>query len=713
MAIIQKLRNSGVVVIAIIVALVLFVISDLLFNKRGRGGYGDQDRDVVGIIFGKSVNESEVTAEAQKVLDRESANPDFKRTENSDKQMYDQAWSSIIRQKTLEAQMAKAGIVITDEDFDEMVLGDYPAEQLKSEQSFQTDGKYDPKKLKFYFDQAKNNPTLKMQLLGYVKDLKDRTLEQRYARYISKCIYTPKNERAFSYMVANQGVDGKLVSININTVQDKDIKVTDADLEKYLDEHKEEYKQAFETRDISYVVWDIIPSAKDSAYARDQANALLKSMAAEEKPDTVGEGVVGFVSRGKLPAETPKEVSEQVWPSKLHQVVGPFYKDGKYTVYQKVAEKKDSMPMTHVAHILIKFDGAEAPNKQSFKDSVAAFKKAQELASMVRGGKDIGELAGQWSMDPGSANNKGDYGWADPNTYVPAYKAFCIRAKKGTVEVVKTQYGYHVMKALDDPDYTQLKYRVKTIEITPGPETVKLVTAESGKFRNQMDGTAKTFEAVRDKMTLTPHIRKGIKTEDRSIPGLDQAGDVKSIMGWLFDDKRKTNDISDVFPFSSRHMVVLVSNVRTIGYAKVEDVKEKIEPLVRSELKARKLEEKFTSAMASAKTPEELAQKTGGVIIPLEGLKMGSNFIPQLFTEPKILGAIFGVKEKILSKPISGTGAVAVIWIDKKDKVEIPKAGLDENADFMNQPQFLANRLQEVLRAAAEIQDFRYKFSWF
>ncbi len=712
MAIIQKLRNSGAVVIVIIVALILFVVGDIVTGNK-MTGMGQKDQDLVGTIFGTKVHEPELTARAQEIFERESANPNFKVTENTQKEIFDQAWTSVIREKTIEAMLKKANLYISEADFNEMVAGEFPSDQLKQEQSLQTDGKYDPKKLKAYRDQVQNRTKEKEQLLAFFKNMKDQALEQRYARYISKCIYTPKNERGFNYIATNQGVDGKLIALNFNTILDKDVKVTDADLQAYLDEHKEEYKQPVDSRDITYVVWDIIPSKADSAYAKDQADQAVKTMAAETKPDTAGEGVVGFVSRGKLAPETPVEVSQQVWPSKMYSVVGPFYKDGKYTVYQKIAEKKDSVPMTHVAHILIKFDGSPAPNKSIIKDSAAALAKANELAAQVRGGADIGKLAGEWSLDGGSASKGGDYGWADPSQYVKAYKEFCVRAKKGTVEVVKTEFGYHVMKALDDPDYTQVKYRVKTIAITPGPETVKLVNNESRKFYNAMvQGDAKTFEATRDKMALTPRIKKGVKTEDRNIPGLDQPADVKAILGWLFDDERKLNDISDVFAFSSRHMVVMTTNVRKAGYATIADVKEKIEPLVRNVLKGKKLEAKFAEAMKSAKTPEELAQKTGATLIPMEGLKMGSNFIPQLYNEPKILGAIFGVKEKALSKPVSGVSATAVIWVDKKDKVEVPKAGLDDVVDFMNQPQYLLNRLQEVLKSAADIQDYRYKFSW-
>jgi peptidyl-prolyl cis-trans isomerase D len=228
-----------------------------------------------------------------------------------------------------------------------------------------------------------------------------------------------------------------------------------------------------------------------------------------------------------------------------------------------------------------------------------------------------------------------------------------------------------------------------------------------------MSGDLKSFEKNRDKLGLSPLVRKGVKTEDRMLGRINNAEDVKSILFWLFDKERKNSDISDVFAFSTSHAVLMVTNVRHRGYATIEDVREIIEPLVRNELKADKIREKFEKAIAGgAKTAEEIASKTGGQVVPLEGVKLGSNFIPQLFTEPRILGAAFGVKEKSWSKAIAGNNVVAVIYIESRDKVEIPKTGIDNGPDFANNPQFLANRLQETVRAAAELQDYRYKFPW-
>lgn len=721
MAVIQKLRNSGLVVIVIIAALVLFVVGDILTGNKL--GIGNNEQDVVGRIFGKPVKEKEVEAKAQQLFelfrmrDQTGELNDPEKLKKAIEEAWSQGWSEIVKKYTFDAQVKKAGIAVTDEDINELLVGDNPIEDIKGDPTFQNEeGRFDRKLVEQLFKQVKKDPVRKGQLLDYLQNVINSESEKRYTHYVSKALYKPKTLRKFDYINANQGANGKLVSISMNSIPDKDIKVTEADLEKYLDEHREEYKQAYPTRDIQYVYWEIVPTSEDSAYAKKQADDAARAMAAEKKPDTTGEGVVGFVSRGSLPQTTPAEVAQNVWPSALLSISGPYYKEGKYTVYQKIEEKRDTVPSVHVAHILVKI--GEAPNKQMIKDSAEALAKANELAAQVKGGGDMAKLAADWSSDPGSAKSGGSYGWVGPeqyNQYVPEYKAFCLRAKKGQVEVVKSQFGYHVMKALDDPDYLQVKFRVQSFEVTAGSKTVKDVDMQSRKFRNMVsDGDAKSFENAIAKVGQTPRVLKDIKTEDRSIPGLDQISDVKSVFFWLFDEKRKVNDVSDVFAFSSRHIVFMVTKSRLAGYAKVADVKDKIEPMVRAELKGKKIAEKLKKAMESAKTPEELAQKSGGAVVPLEGIKMGQNFIPQLFNEPRILGAVFGVKEKTFSQPVIGSNAVAVLWIEKRDKIDVPNSALTAPAfDFSSQPMFIGNNLKETVRKAAEIQDNRYKFPWY
>lgn len=715
MAVIQKLRNSGIVVIVIIAALVLFVLGDLLTGSKITG-LNQEEQDVVGEAFGDKIRERDIDPVFKDlVMQQAEQNPNFQLDEATRKQMIEQAWSTLIRQKTYEAQIEKSNVKISDEDFNEMTMGENPMEAIKGDPSFQTNNKFDPAKVSQVFAQAKRDASLRTRLVTYIKNLKKQELETRYTHYISKAQVKSKVEKEAEYVGANQGVVGKVVALNYSTVADKDVKVTDKDLESYLKEHKEEYKQTYESRDISYVVWDIVPSSEDTAYAKTKAEEVYLNWSKETKPDTAGEEVVAFKSIREIGTDSAQRAMYAPLASIANNALLPVMTiDGKYNIVQKLDTKVDTAnPYVKVAHILIPF-GGELPNKTQITDTAAAQALANELLAKINAGASIADLAKDYSADPGSANTKGEYDWAPASKYVPEFGKFCATHGKGATGIVKTSFGFHVMKMSENPEALKVKYRQRAIEVAPGAKTISLVQDASRNFRNAvMSGDLKSFEKNRDKMGLAPLVRKGIKTEDRMLGRINNAEDVKSILFWLFDKDRKNTDISDVFAFSTSHAVLMVTNVRHRGYATIEDVREIIEPLVRNELKADKIREKFEKAIAGgAKTAEEIASKTGGQVVPLEGVKLGSNFIPQLFTEPRILGAAFGVKEKSWSKAIAGNNVVAVLYIESRDKVEIPKTGIDNGPDFANNPQFLANRLQETVRAAAELQDYRYKFPW-
>ena len=79
-----------------------------------------------------------------------------------------------------------------------------------------------------------------------------------------------------------------------------------------------------------------------------------------------------------------------------------------------------------------------------------------------------------------------------------------------------------------------------------------------------------------------------------------------------------------------------------------------------------------------------------------------------------MLGAAFGVNPGTSTKAIIGKESVAILKIDKANKIEVPTSiyNAPEEDDFSRQPSFMLNRLQEVLMKEGAIQDFRYKFEW-
>jgi peptidyl-prolyl cis-trans isomerase C len=77
--------------------------------------------------------------------------------------------------------------------------------------------------------------------------------------------------------------------------------------------------------------------------------------------------------------------------------------------------------------------------------------EAKALIAQLKAGAKFDELATKSSKDPGSAAKGGDLDWANANSYVPEFSAALAKLKKGemTMEPVKTQFGYHIIR-LDD-----------------------------------------------------------------------------------------------------------------------------------------------------------------------------------------------------------------------------------------------------------------------
>jgi len=104
--------------------------------------------------------------------------------------------------------------------------------------------------------------------------------------------------------------------------------------------------------------------------------------------------------------------------------------------YEKAKSRLEVPEKRHARHILI-----------TGKDDAAALAQAQQVLAQVKSGKDFGELAKQYSQDPGSAQNGGDLGWADRSTFVKPFADALFGMKAGEIAgPVKTQYGYHIIR---------------------------------------------------------------------------------------------------------------------------------------------------------------------------------------------------------------------------------------------------------------------------
>lgn len=108
-----------------------------------------------------------------------------------------------------------------------------------------------------------------------------------------------------------------------------------------------------------------------------------------------------------------------------------------------------------VAHILLRVD---TENPQKSDEAVRA--KAQGILNELKNGADFGELAKKVSEDPGSARSGGQLpGWADKGKLVPPFEEAAYALKPGEISgMVRTRFGYHIIKLLEKREARQLSF---------------------------------------------------------------------------------------------------------------------------------------------------------------------------------------------------------------------------------------------------------------
>ncbi len=92
-------------------------------------------------------------------------------------------------------------------------------------------------------------------------------------------------------------------------------------------------------------------------------------------------------------------------------------------------------------HVLIKLaPGADA------KTDADAKAKAADVQKQLQGGGNWTDLAKKYSDDPGSKDSGGELGFTQRGRMVPEFDAAIFSQKPGDIQVVKSQFGYHVVQ---------------------------------------------------------------------------------------------------------------------------------------------------------------------------------------------------------------------------------------------------------------------------
>lgn len=703
MAAISEIRKkSGLLIGVIGVALVAFLLTDLLNSGNSIMG---SDVNVIGEINGnkiqyKDFEERVGIAEQNYMAQNQMTSLD----ETSKDLIKEQVWNTYINDFIVKKEYEKLGLTVGADELTDLIMGDEPFATIAQAPIFknQTTGAFDPGLVVNYIRSLDSDPTgeQKKQWLEFEKYIVDATVATKYSTLVRNGFNRTTLEAKMDFASAANSVNAKIVGLQFNLVPDSAIKYTDADLQSYLNKNAKEFETKEDVRKIDFVIFNILPSAEDSAEVKKWVEEQITNFAAStddsayvaRNSDLAFD--TGFYPRGSFPAD----VEDRLFSAASGEVVGPVFDNGTYSIYKVSSTKTDTVLKYRASHILIR------PNSATKEDTLAAVKTANELLAKIKGGESFETLARENGSD-GTKDKGGDLGWFLAKDMVEPFANAVKKGKKGDLVVVTTQFGAHVLKITEEPSNKLIRVGQLSRKIEAGTNTERDIYAAASEFA-QASQDKESFLANVDKMGLTKRVADNIKETDKNIAGITGA---REIVRWVYSEE-KTGKVSPILEADGKFIVAMLSDIKTKGTPKLEYVKEAVEAKVINEKKAEYIKNKIEEAMKGANTPLEIATKLGTVVNDIQGQSFANGFIQYLGSDNRILGALFGAEPNKLIGPIKGNNGVFVIFVEKVNEAPIGDVSNNKARLAAEVAARVESSVTEALKKKADIKDNRAKF---
>lgn len=703
MAIINKINEkSGIVVGVIAVGLLLFLLSDALFGSNSL--FNSRNTDV-GKIDGEKIPYDQYRKAIQKVEMDYAIRTGRNITENERSYIQDQAWNELIFQTAWQEQFNKLGIEVTEEEIEDMIQGKNIHPLVKQLFTNPQTGQFDKNFMRsFLKDLDKRAPRDQALWLNVRNGLGPDRIKNKYLNLFKKAVYVTKAEAEREYQAQNQKASLKYLYIPYYTLADSTVEVSDADIEEYINKHKEEY-QVKEGRSLNYVSFSILPTKEDSLAIKKDIEEVDKEFAAADDDSAF----VALNSDNPAPVaykhvdELPVALQKQYTTLKKDSVYGPINQFGKYYLYKVLDTKEDPKDSNYVArasHILFRAK-SETP-----ADKEVAKKDAEKILAEIKAGANFEEMARIHGTD-GTSTQGGDLGFFGKNKMVKPFEQAVFEAKAPGVlpKLTETQFGYHIIKVTVPKTSKQFKLAEVNRDVVASEATKDSAYKKASDFAAAITDSASFNEAV-TKDKLTKSSASNIGKNERNINNLMNA---REIVKWAYESK--VGNVSPVFTLETQYVVADLVGKRDEGTASVADVKDQVTVKVRNEKKGEKILEKLKASNGQDLEKRASAYGKEALSGNADNVTFSSYYIQGLGSEPVAIGKAFALKDGQKTEPFAGeTGVIALQLVSKTEAPVIADYSIYKNQLAQQRSNQIDYKIDEAIKKNADIKDDRYKF---
>ena len=340
---------------------VLFVLFMVISDSSVMQALGGRSNDV-GSVNGEDISYKDFQSaldQQREILKQKGQDVDDESTD----QFRDEVWDYIVSQTLVRQKVKELGIVVSNEEIREIILGDNPPAFLK--QNFiDSLGNFNREQ----YENALFDPQNEKALIGAEESVREYRLNEKLQSFIDASINVSEDEVLRKFKDKNLYVnDAEFVLIPYSIFPDSTIKINDEDVRKYYDENIKKYKVNAQ-RKLKFVIFSNQPSKKDS-------EAVFKDLEYVES-NFKSEDTASFKYYVDIYSSQPYSIDTLAVTSfnpdaiallnsiKDGDIIGPLAAPEGVDIYHLIGRIKTDQEMFRASHILINNSNDDAQNKE-------------------------------------------------------------------------------------------------------------------------------------------------------------------------------------------------------------------------------------------------------------------------------------------------------------------------------------------------------------
>ena len=654
MAVLETIRvKLGIfITVVIAVALLSFIIDPSTLQSVSSSMSSKYD---VGEINGKSISYNDFQADVDRFTAiNEIMTGSSVQNEEMQISIRNAAWQSLIDKHVVIKNAKAAGINVGEEEMVDIISGVIDSPVFTQNPAFcDENGVFSPALLSDFVSYISTDETGRLKL--YWDYLIESAMNQQYYnKYYS--LFTQSNV-VNSLMLTNEieannsTFDVEFVMVPFGYAQDSTIVVTDSEIKKYYNDHKKFFKQVA-SRDIEYVVYEVVPSASDVVAANDALTAVYDEFVAAEN------------MKSFLLANSDRQFDNH------------WYKEGELNSVSKVVN--DFVFGNNPA-----VSGVLSDGNTFYAVRVLETANVPEQVYVKYGpvDSDLTDVEPQWISQ------------------VPGFEDV-MTAKKGS----KVTVNGLVFEIVDTKDAVKMK-KVAVLEkkAVPSKETVNEYYTKANTLAVKSAGKYEKFQAACSEEGVYAHpVNRMLESASR----LGAVDHTKEVTRWAFD--AKVGDVSSIITVDNNYFIVAaLKGIHKAGYADVKEVAAQIENVLYAEKLGEKKAAEVAEKIAGLGSMEAIAEALGTSVSTKDGIAFSS--LTSQGLDPKFIGAASVAEDGKICGPVAGSIGVYVYKVTGRDTGAFYTED-DAKSYDAQKTQYSTQMLVSTMMEDADVKDNRARF---